>query len=329
MKYVLGVDAGNTKTIALISKLNGEIVGSGRGGCGDIYNTTAPAVAVQNVDHAVQAALRSAGLNESQIVSTAFSMAGADWPEDFALIKAAFLSKGYCAQFTLVNDAVGALRAGALDDWGVSIANGTGAAICARNLHGGKSFEMSWWQEGGGGRSLGYSGLRAVYRAELGIDAPTALTEPILAFCGKSSVEGLLHLFTRREEPALKMVPSLARIILDVAKEGDAVAREIVRADGVLLADYALAAARKVGIAYQQFPLILAGSIFKHDSSLLVDTILERVRSKSPGTSLLKSQLEPVAGALVIALEAVGIKSSRKIRARLEATKPHVDLFVT
>ena len=38
MQYVLGVDGGNTKTIALVAALDGTILGAGRGGCGDIYN---------------------------------------------------------------------------------------------------------------------------------------------------------------------------------------------------------------------------------------------------------------------------------------------------
>src|SRR2546426_11971918 len=38
MHYVLGVDGGNTKTIALVASLDGAILGAGRGGCGDIYN---------------------------------------------------------------------------------------------------------------------------------------------------------------------------------------------------------------------------------------------------------------------------------------------------
>jgi len=37
---VLGVDAGNTKTIALVARDNGEILGYGRSGCGDIYGAT-------------------------------------------------------------------------------------------------------------------------------------------------------------------------------------------------------------------------------------------------------------------------------------------------
>src|SRR6185312_1179927 len=37
MSYVLGVDAGNTKTVALVARLDGTVVGAGRAGCGDIY----------------------------------------------------------------------------------------------------------------------------------------------------------------------------------------------------------------------------------------------------------------------------------------------------
>jgi N-acetylglucosamine kinase-like BadF-type ATPase len=328
MKYVLGVDAGNSKTIALVSTTDGEVVGSGRSDCGDIYNTKTPQQALRNVDRAVRIALRAAGIRGSQIESAAFSMAGADWPEDFSLINAALSSKSYCKVFTVANDAVGALNAGAVDGWGVSIANGTGAAVCAR-ARDGRSFEMSWWQEGGGGRSLGLSGLRAVYRADLGIDAKTALTKRILAFCGSSSVNDLLHSFTRREVPALAKVPTLGRIVLDAARDGDAIACEIVRADGTSLGDYVLAAARKVGIEKQAFPLILAGSVFKHDSTLLVDAILQRVRSTSPSVYVLKSKLEPGAGALIMALEALNVKATEQIRTRLKATLPSVGFFAT
>lgn len=33
MKLVLGVDGGNTKTLALIARDDGEIIGTGRAGC--------------------------------------------------------------------------------------------------------------------------------------------------------------------------------------------------------------------------------------------------------------------------------------------------------
>src|SRR5205807_10529707 len=58
--YVLAVDGGNTKTIALVAALDGTILGAGRGGCADIYNAEAgtewpdsAAAAMANGEYAV------------------------------------------------------------------------------------------------------------------------------------------------------------------------------------------------------------------------------------------------------------------------------------
>src|SRR5213082_763497 len=87
MQCVLGVDGGNTKTIALVASLDGTILGAGRGGCGDIYAAEAgtkwpdsAAAAVANIEYAVRSALQAAQIDTSDIVTGVFNMAGADWP---------------------------------------------------------------------------------------------------------------------------------------------------------------------------------------------------------------------------------------------------------
>jgi len=87
MHYVLGVDGGNTKTIALVASLDGAILGAGRGGCGDIYNAPtstewrdSTSAAIANVEYAVTSALDAAHIRPSDLVTSVFSMAGADWP---------------------------------------------------------------------------------------------------------------------------------------------------------------------------------------------------------------------------------------------------------
>jgi N-acetylglucosamine kinase-like BadF-type ATPase len=47
---------------------------------------------------------------------------------------------------------------------------------------------------------LSKKALRAVYRAELGIDAPTGLTSAVLDFFGLEQVEAVLHRVTARGE---------------------------------------------------------------------------------------------------------------------------------
>src|SRR5436305_15290843 len=92
MQYILGVDGGNTKTIAIVAALDGTILGAGRGGCGDIYNGRAEgwsdsaSAAIANIEYAVMSALQTAQVNTSDLLTGVISMAGADWPEDFALL---------------------------------------------------------------------------------------------------------------------------------------------------------------------------------------------------------------------------------------------------
>src|SRR5215210_412714 len=115
MNLVLGVDGGNTKTLALIARGDGVIIGTGRVGCGDIYGATSPAVAIAEIACAVDAALHEAGIQPAELSAGTFSLAGADWPEDFRLLEDAMRGRGYGQCMVVVNDAMGALRAGSPD----------------------------------------------------------------------------------------------------------------------------------------------------------------------------------------------------------------------
>src|ERR1044071_9751510 len=119
MKFVLGVDGGNTKTLALIARDDGVILGAGRAGCSDIYSAPSVNAAIGEIEGAVEAALTKAGIQPSELAAGAFSLAGADWPEDFRLHEQAMRARGYGQSIVVVNDAVGALRAGSPNGIGV------------------------------------------------------------------------------------------------------------------------------------------------------------------------------------------------------------------
>ncbi len=174
MSYVLGVDGGNSKTIAMVARTDGAILGVGRGRWSDIYGAPSVDAALGEIERAVIEALNAAGVTREELIIGAFSMAGADWPEDFELLHAAMQQRGFGRTITVVNDALGGLRAGSPDGNGVVVACGTGAALAARSPDG-KMWHASFWQEPHGGHDMGNKMLRAVYRAELGIDPPTAL----------------------------------------------------------------------------------------------------------------------------------------------------------
>jgi N-acetylglucosamine kinase-like BadF-type ATPase len=249
MSLVLGLDAGNTKTIALLATCDGRIIGSGRGGCGDIYAAGSPEQALAAMDSAIAAALPP-GAGPDAITAACFSMAGADWPEDYALIRAALLERGLDRgeRSLIYNDALGALRAGTADGVGVSVVCGTGAAVGARAADG-RFWHSSWWQEPQGAQQLGQKTLRAVYRAALGLAPPTSLTGRVLDFYQAPDVETVLHRLTARVRQPAPPVGQLSRALLDEAAAGDPTARSIVVAHGADLGDYALVAARRGGLS--------------------------------------------------------------------------------
>ena len=324
--YVLGVDSGSSKTVALVAGCDGHIVGAGRGGPGDIYE--GEAAAFDAVRTAVGAALAEAGLTKEALQGSVFSMSGADWPEDFALIRATLERDGF-AHVRVVNDAIGALYAGLPRGFGVTVACGTGAATGSRGPGG--EWHSSWWQGPGGGGDLSIQTLRAVCRAELGIDPPTSLTKGVLGVLGLPTVEAALYEFTKRDRAPTARLTRLTRVLLGEAEAGDATARGIVETHGRALGDYALAAARRVGLGpeSQPYSLVLAGGVLRHPSSALKDALVNRVLKEHSLAEVVKSRFEPAVGALIIALQESGVEVDAPLLDTLTATSPPEVLFET
>ena len=300
VSYFLGVDSGNSKTVALVARADGRVVGWGRGGGGDIYVSEAEAVAA--VTEAVEGALAAAGIGVSALTASCLSLVGADWPEDFEFWRLETQKRGY-GRAQVVNDALGALRAGTAGD-GVAVVCGTGAAIGARRA--GTVWHSSFWQEPMGGAVLGERALRAIYRAELGLGPATLLTDKVLAHFDLPTVEAVLHRLTARRTRGLSGAGTvgLARLLLDAAAEGDEPARREVASAAVTLGEYAWVAACKVGLQ-NPFPLVLAGGVLRHPSPLLREAVVTQLQIRLPHARPLLAPFEPVVGALLLALEAV------------------------
>jgi len=326
---LLGVDGGNTKTVALVSTLEGAILGVGRAGRSDIYNTADERVALNEVHSAVTAALTMAGADAEDLAVGTFSMAGADWPEDIDLLRRAMIKFGFGQRIQIVNDALGALRAGAPDGIGAAVICGTGIAIGARNTQ-----ERIWysghWAVAFGGAEFGQRALLAVYEAHLGLGPPTSLTDSVISFFDATSTEEVLHRCTARGTDRHWMEQArLAPLLIQEAASGDEVACAIVREGGTRNADVALVAARAVGLDAGPFPLVLAGGVLRHPSRLLEKTIRDRVMESLPMVSVVDNSPEPVVGAVLLARDLLDARPDQAVTDRLVASLPGDWLFAT
>jgi N-acetylglucosamine kinase-like BadF-type ATPase len=312
---VLGVDGGNTKTIAVVARSDGAVLGRGSAGCSDIHNAASPEAALEEVVSAVSNALEAAGAGPGDLAAAAFSLAGADWPEDFV-----FLRKGLAVRLELaaeplvVNDAIGAIRSGTDDGVGVAAVCGTGGAVGARNRRG-QVFHLGFWPDGTGASTLGSEGLAAVWRAAIGVGPETSLTARALERWSCPDPISLLHAFNRIGQPSPPRA-LFAEAVLDEAASGDPVAIAILDRTGGRLGDYARVSAERTGQLGSPFPLVLTGGVFGHPSSRLRESILARV----PGAEPVYPTVEPVAGAVLLAADQTGARPSldrfREVRPR-------------
>ncbi|MEO9176801.1 MAG: BadF/BadG/BcrA/BcrD ATPase family protein [Gaiellales bacterium] len=320
MRLLLGVDGGNTKTIALVARADGSIVGTGRAGCCDHYGLTTPERAYEEIVTAVRAALDAADASVSDVVAGAFSLAGADWPEDIEVYGHELRTR-LRARFPIrvVNDAIGALRGGTVDGIGVAIVCGTGTAIGAYGPTG-RLWHVSMWGLPSFRFSVSRAAVEAAVQAELGVTRPTVLQQTVPAAVGFETVEQLLKAMSL---PGAER-PSLGRAsvaLLDAAEAGDGVARRAVRQVSQAIADMARTAAFKAALS-PPTPVVLAGGLFRHRGDALVRAITEQL----PGSELVEARFEPAAGALLLAFDEAGIAADLE---RLAESLPPAALFTS
>jgi N-acetylglucosamine kinase-like BadF-type ATPase len=117
--------------------------------------------------------------------------------------------------------------------------------------------------------------------------------------------------------------------VLNVAEAGDPAAEGIVQSHGVMLAEYAMVAARKVHLSAPSFPLILNGGIFRNPGQKLVQAIIDHLLPVYPHVTPIRSRFEPVVGALLLALESADIMITADIMNQLERSLPSRELFWT
>ena len=325
LPVVLGVDGGGTKTVAVLSDLSGQVLGYGRAGSCDIYSHPR---AEEEVELAVRRACAKAGLGTSEIGTAVYSLAGADWPEDFDHWRGVLESRRLGADIRIINDAIGVLNSDLPEGDAVVVVCGTGAGTGSRNRSG-DTWHSSFWQLTQGGIELTRKALHAIYCSELGVAPATSLTRPVLDHYKIGSVEDLLHKFKGRGNAKPTDRAGLVPILFQEAERLDAAALGILRTHGESLAEFAVAAARKVGIIDRPFHLLLTGGVFRNPSTVLRGSLLARMHERGARFSVLDGRSEPVKGAVMSALRTRVGPISPATSDRLDRTLPPASFFHT
>jgi N-acetylglucosamine kinase-like BadF-type ATPase len=303
LETVLAVDGGNSKADVALVGSDGRLIGAVRG----------PTISHQATDLATAtsrlAALIAAARNGTSHVAeprlAVHCVAGADYPDDVALLGRAFSGVEPGAEVVVLNDTFAALRAGSSRPWGIALICGQGinGAAVGRNgrtarFAGVGDIAGDW----GGGTSVGMEGLAAAVRGRDGRGPRTALERTIPAAVGLRRPDAVTRAYyTRRLD--LDRIGELAPTVFETAMAGDAVARSIVDRLADELATMAAALARRTALIRLDPDVVLAGGVFRTIDGAFHERVAHQVRAAIPAARVVRLSEPPVAGAALIGLD--------------------------
>ncbi len=315
MDYYLGLDVGGTKTFCLVGDSDGTIKGFGRSGAGS-YEVDGVAPALVQNRLAIDQALHTAGLTLSDIKGIGMGVAGADLPEDYAMLEREI----YTPLFGDIprmfrNDSMGGLRAGTRYPMGIVIACGTGCVCAGRNRQGDEDRVGGFGPRFGdecSGEDLGLLGLRRVWQARDKVIPPTLLTQKFVEKGGCADLEEFFLKYYRSEITVDDLQP-MAKLVFDAALEGDEASQAILVEGGKYLAAMVIACARKLTMVEDEFEVVMAGSVFNGSSPVLRDTMTEYIHKVCPKARPVISPFVPVVGALLMGMELQGVEVTEPV----------------
>ena len=250
--------------------------------------------------------LREAGFEGAEFEAACLGFSGGAADKD-AYVRELIKAK----RFLITHDAFVALMGATAGDPGVVTIAGTGSIAFGRNGEGKTARAGGWgyaFGDEGGGFDLVRQALRAALRHEEGWGPKTALREALLSSAGATSANDLLHRFYTDEYPR-ERVAAFSKLVDRAARDGDAVAREILLAAAQQLATLSSAVRAQIFDANAACRISYLGGVFRSEMLLgryrMLMELEETHRVAEPVYG-------PAAGALIEAYRVAGLKMELK-----------------
>ena len=302
--HVLGIDAGGTKTVALLADADGRILGEGRAGAANLQ--TDGELEVEKTLHmAIENATDGQNLT---VAAVCLGVAGVDRQDDASVIRGVMRRLGFRSKPLIVNDALIALVAGAGSSPGVVVISGTGSIAYGVSQHGVAARAGGWGPtlaDEGSGYWIGRRALAAVMREFDGRGPHTVLSRLVLGHFSLPEPEGLVAEIYHRPQ-GRRVIASLARVVDRAREDGDPVAIDIFSQAADELTVAASSVITRLEMRGEPFPLLLAGGVLR-ESSWLASEVRRRMAEVAPRAMVSLLTNEPAIGAVRLAIaEATG-----------------------
>ena len=256
-RYVIGIDAGGTKTVGLLADEDGNITTKARGGGANMV--VHGELAVEKVLYQIIEDLDGPG----PIAAICLGMAGVDRPEEKELMHGVLRRLGMRQAVHIVPDALVALVAGAPEGVGIAVVAGTGSIAYGIDPAGKTARSGGWGYllgDEGSAFWLGHAAIRQGVRAADGRGPATTLFDRVAEKLDLDVPDGLVKWFYD-QKLSRHRVADLASVVEEAANDGDDAASSRLAQAAQHLARAGRSVARQLEFE-NPFPFVPAGGVF-------------------------------------------------------------------
>ena len=302
---VIGIDGGGTKTHLLCVDMEGIVLAEVYGGSSNLCSNSEDMVR-QYLEVLISDMKLS--LNEEVgIVSICLGTAGliADRANERLTEMLRELLGDIVVQ--IVGDMETALIANIDDEAGVLVISGTGAIAYGMDLNQ-KTYRSGGWGHLVGDEGSAYwiaaEGLRRALKSFDGRGKMTDLYEAFKSYLNCQNHSELVSMIYRSTFNKSQMA-DLARVVGEVAEDGDRIAIQILQEAGIELAHLGASVIRKLRLDdLNQFKVITAGSVLLNNE-FVQDSFRETLLALYPQSKVIPIQKSAAYGATKLALDAI------------------------
>jgi N-acetylglucosamine kinase-like BadF-type ATPase len=304
VKTYVAIDGGNSKTHVVVGDTTGRVLSLVRGP-GSSPHWLGLAGAMDVLDSMVKEAVDRSGAVPDRVE---VYLAGADLPSEVELLCDAVAAKGWAPESTVDNDLFALMRAGTSTVDAIAVVCGAGINCAGRNAEGRTARFPALGEisgDWGGGHHLAQLALWYAARGEDGRGTATALSPAVAAYFGRPTVEDVsigLHLGELDRE----LISGLSPLLFQVASAGDPVAAGVIAQQTEEVLALVRVVATRLGLLDKAPAVVLGGGVLAARHPLLHDAVLTGLKSLVPQAEVGIVADPPVAGAALLALDALG-----------------------
>ncbi len=326
MVLLAGVDGGATKTVAVVGRLDGTLLGSARAPPSNYHNVGVKKAA-KSIRASVSVACRRASAPARNLETVVMGLAAMDSPRDF-LVGRKVANLTHLGKRRIVkHDSVIALYAATLGRPGIVVNAGTGSFAAGIDANG-RVIRAGGWgniiDDEGSAYDVGKLAIRAALRALDGRGRKTAILKMLVPRLKLRTLEDVVH--EVHEKPmSVEEIAAISRLAAQAALKGDRVAQDILAHEARVLARLVTAIANRLDMTRSKPDIYCTGGVFKA-GALLLKPFRRELRKNIQRFTIRRTRFEPVVGAFILALKEEGAAIRDRTLANLNTSyEQHVE----